>query len=254
MTEGLLATNTQPTDQGESTSKLVGPGKKFATYELLETAKENSDAYIKVLESQMDRLREDFLKERSENQLRARVDDLMSNQPQLASSAQPQANEVTQKPVDTRQIEALVDNRVRQMDTERRKTENLNLVRAQLQEQYGAEYAKVLDSKMKELDLSPDQVNELAKTAPKAFMNTMGLNQQRQQEGFQTPPRNSTRSESFKPQGEPKRSWSYYEDLYKKDPRAFYDPQTNVQMVKDAIALGDSFNDGTFERPAPIRR
>lgn len=244
MTESLLE---QQNDPAQYLPQLVGEGKKFSDTESLAKGKYEADLYVKVLERQLDTLRNDYIKEKESNDLRARVEDVhnqLTSAQQLASSAQPTANEVREKPHDARQLESLVASKVKEFDVQRKRDENFNLVKAQLQEQYGTNYQPVIDKAMKELELSADQVNELARTAPKAFFNTLGLNN-KQQESFQTPPRSNQRSD-FKPQGEADRTWAYYEDLHKKDKRAFYDPQTNVQMLKDAIRLGDKFKDGNY--------
>ena len=43
-----------------------------------------------------------------------------------------------------------------------------------------------------------------------------------------------------------KRTWAYYQDIKKKDPHKFLMPKLQVQMMKDAAALGESFKDGDY--------
>jgi hypothetical protein len=43
------------------------------------------------------------------------------------------------------------------------------------------------------------------------------------------------------------RTWSYYEELRKKDRAKYLDPKTQSQMFKDAQELGNAFKDGSFE-------
>jgi hypothetical protein len=38
-----------------------------------------------------------------------------------------------------------------------------------------------------------------------------------------------------------KRTWAYYQELKKTNPKLYLDPKISVQMDKDAIALGDAF-------------
>jgi hypothetical protein len=44
-----------------------------------------------------------------------------------------------------------------------------------------------------------------------------------------------------------KRTWRWYQDLKAKDSNKYWHPKTQVQMHKDAEALGDAFADGDFE-------
>ena len=74
----------------------------------------------------------------------------------------------------------------------------------------------------------------------------MGLDQQPMIDTFQAPPRATQRSDSFAPKST-KRTWSYYQDLKKSDPKAYNNPKTIVQMHKDYAELGSTFEDGDFK-------
>ena len=43
-----------------------------------------------------------------------------------------------------------------------------------------------------------------------------------------------------------RRTWSYYQDLKTKNPTEYWRTKTQVQMHKDALALGEAFADGDF--------
>jgi hypothetical protein len=42
------------------------------------------------------------------------------------------------------------------------------------------------------------------------------------------------------------RTWDWYQKLKVSDPKKYYSPETNVQMHKDALSLGEAFEDGDF--------
>jgi hypothetical protein len=42
------------------------------------------------------------------------------------------------------------------------------------------------------------------------------------------------------------RTWSYYENMKKDDPKKYWNAKTQAQMHNDAIALQDNFIDGDF--------
>ena len=48
--------------------------------------------------------------------------------------------------------------------------------------------------------------------------------------------------------GDNPRTWSYYEELRKKDPYKYRDPKTQSQLFKDSMELGEAFTDGTFDK------
>lgn len=228
--------------------ELVGEGKKFQSHEDLARGKYEADQYIEILKKRQDELRADYLKLRDENASKAKLEDLikqMENQ-RLASSESTQANEDTKKPAfDPAELDALMSNKIQQHELQRKESDNLNSVMSKLKEQYGSNYVSVLQTKTEELGLSKDDVNTLARKSPKAFFNTLGLGQQ-QQESFSAPPRSAQRNDNFAPRGAQKRTWSYYQDMKRKDPAAWLNPKIAVQMQQDAIDLGEAFRDGDY--------
>ena len=43
-----------------------------------------------------------------------------------------------------------------------------------------------------------------------------------------------------------KRTWTYYQEIRHKDPHKYLMPKIQVQMMKDAAALGEAFKDGDY--------
>jgi hypothetical protein len=97
---------------------------------------------------------------------------------------------------------------------------------------------------MNSLELSIEDINSLARKSPTAFFNTLGLNQA-QADNLLSPPRSSM-STGFTPNTKEKRTWSYYQNLKKTNPKLYFDPKIANQMHDDAIALGQEFQDGDF--------
>jgi hypothetical protein len=48
-----------------------------------------------------------------------------------------------------------------------------------------------------------------------------------------------------------KRTWHWYQQLKKDNPRLYHEPKTQVQMHKDASDLGASFKDGNWGKFGP---
>lgn len=252
MTSLLDAQTEQPTlDPNKNyLPDLVGEGKKFKTPEDLAKGKYESDMYINTLTRQFDELRKDFLKEREENTSRAKLQELIDQvkSQQTNSSTNPNAKVTEEKPsVDIKEIETLVSSKIKEDKETSRREANFNLVKSKLMERYGNNFQSVLDQQIKDLDLTINEANELARTRPQVFIKTLGLDQPQIKEGFQSPPRNNLQSSTFKPTVE-KRDWDYYQRMKMEDPVRYASTQTNVQMHKDVMELGEAFMTGDYNK------
>lgn len=232
--------------------ELVGEGKKFKTPQELARGKAESDAYIKLMERRFDEMRDEYKQLKDAHDSGPRLQELIDqlSKQQLASSDNTnranEVNNVQANQVDLKDIDARIASKVQEMDLTKKQQENYNTVMQRLKEQFGSNYQSVLSQKAEELELSKEEVNSLAKKSPKAFFNTLGLNET-EKETFQPPVRGSQRSDNFVPKGPQKRTWSYYQDIKQKDPVLYLNPKTQNQMQKDYIALGDEFEDGNFK-------
>lgn len=253
MTDNLL---NQP-DQGEPQidpnknylEELVGPDKKFKTVEDMAKGKYFADQMLEIKNKREDQMREDYLKLREDNMAKAKLEELIDQlkSERLASSDNTHnANEDNKKPViDTKEIQSLVSSEVQRISQEKKDTENFNLVKSKLTERFGENYQSSVKSQIDSLGLSIEDFNSLAKKSPVVLFRTLGMDKQ-EQDLFQTPARSSQRNDTFAPTGAKKRTWSYYQELRKKDPMAWLDRNTATQMSKDAVELGDAFRDGDY--------
>lgn len=231
-----------------SVAELVGDGKKFKTVEDLAKGKVESDNYIKELESRLDEQREQYLKLFGESTTRAKLEDLVNQIREPRPSDQgtnPAGIQDNIKPsYDPSQIESVVSRKIQEIEFKKTQSENLSQVQVKLQEKFGDNYTQILNQQSQALGLSKEYVNDLAATQPKAFYRLFGMEDQPTRNVFQTPPRSEQRSE-FKPTVQ-KRSWSFYQDLKKTNPKLYSDPKTQYQLHKDAESLGSDFMDGDF--------
>lgn len=247
--DGLVTESTVDPNK-DYLADLVGEGKKFKTDKELARGKYESDLYIKTLEKKQDELRADYLKLREDYTARAKLEDLvdqLASKPVQQPLSEPPIAEVKDKPgYDPKEIESLVSNKIQEYELTKKQTDNFNTVRSRLREQFGDKYQDVLKQQIQDLGLSEEDVNALARKSPTAFFKTIGIDKPEQQQTFQTPPASSVRSDSFAPKGASKRTWNYYQEMKKNNPKQYYDPKTNVQMHNDYIALGKEFEDGDF--------
>lgn len=253
MADSLLEVDHNDTDPNKDyLQELVGEGKKFKTPQDLARGKYEADNYVKTLTMKLDEMRTDYMKLDADYKARAKLEELIDqldkNKQQPLSHEQPPVNDVKKPEIDPKQIETLIDTQIKKNKLLEREQENFNKVKDKLRERFGNNYQTQLSEQIDSLGLTVDDMNALAKKSPTAFFNALKIDEPVQTEGFQSPPRTTQRSDSFAPKGGTKRTWSYYQELKKKDRNLYYDPKTNVQMEKDRQALGAEFEDGDFNK------
>lgn len=227
--------------------ELVGPGKKFATVEEMAKGKFYADQLIEIKNQREDEMRKDMLQLRSENIAKAKLEELIDRLQTQNSNSDTTPPQVDNPPVyDPSKIAEIVSEKIRENETLQKQSANATLVRSKLKEQFGSNFQNVLKERTEALGLTESFVNDLAKNHPTVLFKTLGMDQQQTTDVFQTPPRSAQRSDSFAPKGAPERTWSYYQDLKRKDPGAWLDRKTAIQMQEDAIRLGERFRDGDY--------
>lgn len=226
---------------------LVGEGKKFKSNEELARGKAEADLYIETLNRRSDQLREDYLKLREEATAQAKLQDLIDRL-ENRTTPQPPVEPPERQPTpsfDMTKLPSLIREESIKLETERKSDANFKSVQAKLKEQFGNNAQAVLQDRMNTLELSVEDINSLARKSPTAFYNTLGLNNQQPTESLLAPPRSSN-NVGFQPRGETKRTWSYYENMRKSNPKIYYDSKIANQMHDDQVRLGEAFQDGDF--------
>lgn len=226
--------------------ELVGDGKKFKTPQELARGKMEADLFIETMKKQQDDLRAEYLKLREESSKQAKLDELIDRlQRQTPASSDTQTAKVDNTPPKVEFDESLIDRRIDAREAERKRQDNFTQVQNKLKERFGDNSSAVLKQQMDALDLTREDVNNLAYKSPKAFFKAMGLEEQAPA-SFQ-PPRSTRISENFNQKGNQKRTWSYYQELKKTNPQLYYDPKITNQMHEDYKSLGAAFQDGDFQ-------
>lgn len=223
--------------------ELLNKWKDKSKEEIL-AAKVESDLFIKTQNARFDNIRNDYLKLREEADATASLKDLIARQEQLLANPDnkpviPQTEE-TKPSLKSEDIEAMLEQKLSQREKTSKQTENFNFVKAKLKEQFGDKASEVLKQRMDTLGLDQAFTDDLAKTHPAVFLRTFGLDEVQRQTQDVSPPRSSQRQNQFAPMVQ-KRDWNYYQELNKRDPRAYLDPKIAIQMHNDAIELGDAF-------------
>ena len=226
-------------------TELVGEGKKFKDVASLARGKYEADEYVKMLVRQKDDLRDMYLKEKANSDAKANLEDYI-NQLITAKSQEPDTLPDTRKQPDI-DIDSLIEQKLTAKEKDRIAEANYQQVKAKLREKYGSSYTSVLKDKMEELDLTEDEVNQMARRSPKTFYKAIGLDDAPKVESnpFVAPPQSRKISDNFKPTSE-KRTWSWYQKFKAEKPKEYLSSKIQNQMYHDAQALGPEFEDGDF--------
>jgi hypothetical protein len=219
--------------------ELVGQSKKFKTPEELAYGKAHSDAYIKILERQLDSLKTDYAEAKNEISARAKFEDLVT-QLNKKQEVIPEPVLPNKPEINMTEIETLLSRKIQENETQKKQRENLDMVKAELAKRFGDN----LENHLREVGLDGESAAMLAKTNPQLVLKALGVDKA-QEPGFTPPPRNTS---GFTPKPEQKRTWAYYQDMFKKQPTLKYDAKINTQMQKDYAQLGSAFEDGDFNR------
>lgn len=226
--------------------ELVGDGKKFKSPEDLARGKFESDNYIKILQQRFDELREDHERVRSESAAKARLEEIIDKFGNLQKDDNrddtDEAKQPEQKPFDPKQLEDLIASKFTERELQRKQQDNFNAVKEKLKEHYGSNYQDALQDQIDNLGLTKEFFNDLARNHPNVLFRTLGLDQQPSQKPIIAPPRGSA---MFKPSTPKKRTYSYYQQMRKDNPKLYFDREIAVQMHNDAQEQGEAFFDVT---------
>jgi|ERR1700722_15650433 len=236
-------------DQTSDYQSYIKPGGKFYDQDInvmaekIAKAKYDSDAYIKTLEMQKDEMREELLRSKEEYNKRAKLEELidqLSNREKLEGHKNPTVDEV--KPMDDSKIRELVTSEVKAMTKAQQEDANYSLVKDKLTERFGPNYQTVLKEKMAALELDADMVNNLARNKPKTLFKLLEVEDAAPRvDPFRAPPR-STQSSYHNPASKDK-TWSFFQEMKKADPKAYFSKETQKQIHAEAIRQGESFFD-----------
>jgi hypothetical protein len=218
---------------------LVGEGKKFTDPEALAKGKYEADKFVEDLKRQNAELREDMEKA-------AKLDELM----ELVKNQNVKPTEQAQTPVvdpsDTSSdqmteetLKALIENHVSERDQQTTKAHNLAEADKVLTQKYGDSANAVLKARASELNMSVDEMKELASKNPKAFLRLVGTDEKTVSSGNLVG--GSQRSESGTISNADVRNFAYYNKLRKENKKLYYSPKVQQQLMKDAESMKEAF-------------
>ena len=229
-------------DQNEQVNPLDYAKTKFANesgeidLEKLARGKFESDRHIQTLETELAELRK-----KAEQGMA--VKDLL----EAIKSNRPASEEPTPAPKDEgdpaaksneRPIEEIVAEQLSKKETERKETENFDTVVNKLNEVWGNNVSTELRKAASALGMSVKELEGMGRKSPQALFKLLGVDNTPRPPSGTTAPTSSVNLGTRNPSV---RNQSYYNELYKSNPKLRTDPKTAAQEMRDAIALGADF-------------
>lgn len=231
-------------DNKDYLTDLVGEGKKFKDTKDLAKGKYHADLTIETMKRQQDQLREDYERLLDESRARAKLESLIEQLNKKPDpTPEPKVEDTTTKPaMSLEEYEALMERKLSDYETRKKQSENLSLVEKTLKQRFGDRYTDVLNNLVEDLGVTKDFIDFNAKNNPKVLLRMLD---EKPSETFQAPARSTQRQTHFSAKEE-ERTWSYYQNLKRTDPKLYRDPKTTNQMISDYERLGTKFEDGDF--------
>ena len=167
--------NTQETQQQDTQAKpfeipteaqdLVGEGKKYANAEEALRSVPHAQQHIKTLEEEMAQLKEELAKRKTTQEL---LDE-------IKSGVRPVENTTQEVGLNQDTIMELVNNTLKRNEQKKTAQQNASQVAAKFNEKYGSNAETVYNSLAKDLNLTPQKLNELAATSPNLVLRLADL-------------------------------------------------------------------------------
>lgn len=221
---------------------IVGEGKKYRTTEDALRSIVHKETHIQKLERENRELRELSLKAKTTEELLKAIQNNKNGAGSDDNSSDQFRSRETQTPSNTPTRDDLLKEVLSVLEERKAKENqelNLSTVKNALITQYGAQYPQALNKLSVELGLSQTEIDNMAKTSPKAFLKLVGVE-------LKDPVRNPVPSSSSirTPNNENlsgERGMKYYENLRKTNPRLWDNPKTQNEITNQALKLGQKF-------------
>lgn len=221
---------------------LVGEDKKYKDPDELAKAYANIERHARTLESE-------------NAQFRARVDQIEATTrepndnprtqggeqaPKTDQSQQPPQKE-TPKPGEEVDYRSQIRDEIRALNEEERGVQNMELAAAKMVEEYGTPQKanEAVQKRAKELGVSVEWLRDSASRSPQAFYATMGMNT-----AGGTPRTTPSSGEGVRLENRGEgglRNFEYYERIRKENPKQYFTPAVQQEMLRQARSMGDEF-------------
>jgi hypothetical protein len=232
-------------------SSLVGEGKKFKTIADLARGKLNSDRFISQLTSEKKAVQEEL-------QRRVKMEELMTKLEASVVGKGVEGNTAGNQPTGnqdnravTKETKTLTEEDVRKIletkDKEATERANVTLVANEVSRLFGKDANRIVQEKMKEFDLTNEQMNLLAKERPQAFLKIVSSGMKTDNASGSPDitgliPKSSISAAGMRAfNGALPKKFSDFEKLRRTDPRAYSKPEVQNEIFNLTKEYGAAF-------------
>lgn len=235
------ASAAQPTIPDALTG-LVGEGKKYSSVEAAVSSLPHKELHIGKLEAENEAMRIQLEEAKRELDRASKVDEILNQMSSPSLEQEKGNNNLNSQPLDTAAITDSVLAQLEQRNTQAIAAKNKADVELHMQSKYGLEKSQqMVNAKAAELGVGVDFLMELAAKSPKAFYTQLGVDAQ-PASPQSVPTDSSVNTESLNMSASPaKDTYSYFQELRKKDPKAWEHPDTQARMFELAREKGSDF-------------
>jgi len=197
----------------------------------------NAQEYIKELERQTAEQREDLAKKAGVEELLEQLQKGQAQPPAGEPSAHnggTESGEQTTQTDSEERLKSLIEETL--TSRERQNSQEQNLIEAdkKLSETFGTEAKAVVEKRARELGMDMDRLKSLAAESPTAFFTLIG-EQTKKESNPTTAGSVNTAAGAFNQSS--KRDFQYYQQLRRSDPKQYYTPKIQNQMVQDRQSM-----------------
>jgi hypothetical protein len=138
-------------------------------------------------------------------------------------------------------LQRLIRDTLKQESARAQAENNILQAKKALEQAWGRSYQSALLAKTEELGVSKEFLEQMAAQSPKLLLKTLGVENARPgMFNEDTPPRTSVEPRVGN-QNSNTKNYKHFENIRKTDPRAYWSPQVQREMHKQAAAQGESF-------------
>lgn len=234
-------TNDEGSNQESFVEKLASTkGEDWRNPEVIAKGKLEADNHIKELERQLAELMEDLSKQDYAKTLLEKLQPQAAD-PGNASGAGQDNNTGTAEEnttLDAEELKSLIEQTLTQREKENTSQKNLQETASRLNELFGTEAEAEVKKRAEAIGMNIDKLQEIAAESPTAFFKLISSEPLKQETN--TTPNNAVNTDAgFNNSAE--RDWQFYQKLRRENPKLYYSPSTQQQLLNDKLRLGDKF-------------
>lgn len=198
----------------------------------------DSDNFIKRLQNENSGIRQDLATRTTLEQFLEKMNTKTETTPKIDLANVPDNQPAT--PVDPNAIKQLIAQSLNEEREVRKQNDNFQMVVDYLQVNIGDSYPQVLEEKRKELGLSREYMENLARTQPKVLLSLVAVPNEKQSI-FGNNPKQTSLTELQPKKTNNTKGFSHFKKMRQEDPAKYWSPAVQNEMFRLTSEQGETF-------------